>query len=403
MDLSLRAAAAEQPQQLAILSDGVQVTNGELWQRVAQACAELKAQGLTSNSRVAISARNRLETVVSLLALIELGIPFVPLHPRWTEREVAVVLADARPMRVLRDEDLDGLGTQRRKIDLHNLDYGSVDARATLAILYTSGTTGTPKGAVLSRAAFMASAAGSAASLGWHAEDRWLLCLPLCHIGGLSIVTRCLLARRPIVLLPRFDVDAVLAAIDRDRTTLISVVPTMLRALLDAEGGPLMRRLRAVISGGAATPFSLLEQAVAQGVNVLTTYGLTEACSQVTLQKWQAQPQARRGSGAPLDGVQLLLRGDDDAPLGPGEAGRICVRGPTLMDGYLHRAPLGDGFFDTGDLGELDERGVLHVHARRTELIVTGGENVYPAEVEQVLMEVPGIRRALVFGVPDAK
>ena len=106
---------------------------------------------------------------------------------------------------------------------------------------------------------------------------------------------------------------------------------------------------------------------------------------------------------AALCATPAPLRGDDDAPLGPGEAGRICVRGPTLMDGYLHRAPLGDGFFDTGDLGELDERGVLHVHARRTELIVTGGENVYPAEVEQVLMEVPGIRRALVFGVPDAK
>jgi O-succinylbenzoic acid--CoA ligase len=398
--LSVRAAALDRPDDMAIFTDGVALSYRELASRVASAGAAIAARGLFSpgSAPVAISARNRLETLITLLALIEHQIPFVPLHPRWTEHEVARLLVDARPACVLRDGDVDALCEQR---DATVEVRGQDDPAAPLAILYTSGTEGSPKGAQLSRAAFLASAAGSAQRLGWQADDRWLLCLPLCHIGGLSIVTRCLLARRPIVLLSRFEAGAVLGAITRHRATLISVVPTMLHALLEEDRSHALRGLRAVISGGAATPFPLLERAVASGVNVLTTYGLTEACSQVTLQPWQAQPSARHGSGLPLFGVDVSIRDDRDQPLPPGAVGRICVRGPTLLTGYLHRAPIGDRCFDTGDLGQLDGDGALHVHARRQDLIVTGGENVYPAEVEQALLEVPGIARALVFGVPE--
>lgn len=402
MVLSIHAAAADCPDGIAIIADDVALSYRELAMRVTMAGAAIEARGLSAKSGalVAIAARNRVETLITLLALIDHKIPFVPLHPRWTEHEVQRVLSDARPACVLRDDDVDALCTARFPVE-HSPERGADDAAAALAILYTSGTSGVAKGAQLSRAAFVASAAGSAQLLGWQARDRWLLCLPLCHIGGLSIVTRCVLARRPIVLVPRFDADAVLAAITRHQATLISVVPTMLHGLLEADRGGALRGLRALISGGAATPFSLLERAVASGVNVLTTYGLTEACSQVTLQPWQLPPRAQRGSGVPLPGVELTLRDDDGNLLPKAATGRICLRGPTVMSGYLHREPLGDRYFDTGDLGELDETGALHVHARRQDLIVTGGENVYPAEVEQALVEVPGIARALVFGVPE--
>lgn len=402
MALSVHAAAAEHPDAIAIIADDVVLSYRELASRVTMAGAAIAARGLSSRdgALIAIAARNRIETLITLLALIDQQIPFVPLHPRWTEHEVSRVLADAHPACVLRDDDVDALCAARFSVEKIDPRADHDDA-ARLAILYTSGTSGVAKGAQLSRAAFLASAAGSARLLGWQASDRWLLCLPLCHIGGLSIVTRCLLARRPIVLTPRFDAEAVLAAITLHHATLISVVPTMLHALLEADRGGVLRSLRAVISGGAATPFSLLERAVASGVNVLTTYGLTEACSQVTLQPWQLQPQARRGSGVALPGVELSLRDDAGHELPAGSTGRICVRGPMVMGGYLHREPLGEQYFDTGDLGVLDETGALHVHARRQDLIVTGGENVYPAEVEQALLEVPGITRALVFGVSE--
>src|SRR5262249_45817489 len=148
----------------------------------------------------------------------------------------------------------------------------------------TSGTTGRPKGAVLSRGAFIASAEASATNLDLCHEDRWLLCMPICHVGGLSILTRSLLARSTVVLEPRFEARAVLDSIDHNGITLLSVVPTMLRALLDEDARGTLARLRAVLVGGAVVRVSWLDECAARGVQAITTYGLTEACSQVTTQ-----------------------------------------------------------------------------------------------------------------------
>src|SRR6185437_8373891 len=177
--------------------------------------------------------------------------------------------------------------------------------------VYTSGTTGRPKGAVLSRRAFVASAAASAANLGWRDDDRWLVCMPLAHVGGLSILTRCLAAGRTVVLEPRFDPDAVLAAIDRERVTLLSVVPTMLTALLERPAASALSRLRALLLGGAAAPFSLLETCARRGIPALATYGLTEACSQVTVQRLAQPLRAVPGSGQPLPGVEIRIARPD--------------------------------------------------------------------------------------------
>jgi o-succinylbenzoate---CoA ligase len=265
---------------------------------------------------------------------------------------------------------------------------------------------------MLPRSAILASADASARNLGWEPHDRWLACMPLCHIGGLSILTRCLLARVPVVLEPRFDPRAVLEAIRRDEATLLSVVPTMLQALLDEDSQNLLARPRAVLVGGAAAPDALLDECARRGVMALTTYGLTEACSQVTSQAPRDPFTREPGSGRPLPGVELQIAlPESEAQAPSGAVGRIQIRGPTRMRAYFPRGgpPPGEplpeldraAWLDTGDLGALDEEGRLHVYARRTDLIVTGGENVYPAEVERVLGAVPGVLRALVFGVPD--
>ncbi len=182
----------------------------------------------------------------------------------------------------------------------------------------------------------------------------------------------------------------------------------MLHVLLDADRDNVLARLRVVLVGGAAAPPALLEEAAARRVLTLTTYGLTEACSQVTCQGLRPPGTTEPGSGRALDGVGVRIVRESGEPAEPDEVGRIQVRGPTLMLGYLdgpERTPVApltpDGFFDTGDLGALDDERRLFVHARRTDLVVTGGENVYPAEIEQALEATPGIDHAVVFGVPD--
>jgi O-succinylbenzoic acid--CoA ligase len=189
----------------------------------------------------------------------------------------------------------------------------------------------------------------------------------------------------------RFDPAELIGIIGEQRITLISLVPTMLGRMLDQQWSA-PPHLRAILLGGAAAPRRLLERAAARGLPVLVTYGLTEACSQVTTTRYETRfAPLGEGSGEPLTGIEVAIRD-----------GHIHVSGATMMAGYWNEAPLVPGaWFDTGDLGTLDERGRLHVQARRADLIVTGGENVYPAEVEDALEAFAGIEKAGVFGVAD--
>ncbi|MBK6336016.1 MAG: AMP-binding protein [Betaproteobacteria bacterium] len=309
---------------------------------------------------------NTLATVITLYALLELDIPALVLHPRLTDVERAAQARTPGP--------------------------SDLPVHAT-AIMHTSGTTGAPRAAVLTRSALLASAAASAANLGWEDGDCWLLCMPLARIGGLSILTRCLAARRCVALAEGFDPDRLPERIAADGVTLASLVPTMLHRLLDRH--PEWRappQLRAVLVGGAAAPDALLQRAQQRGLPIILTYGLTETCSQVVATPYAARhAPAALGVGRALPGARIRIRD-----------GHVEVGGPMLMAGYLGEPALPpDAWFDTGDLGAIDAQGCLRVHARRTDLIVTGGENVYPAEVERVLESCPGIVAAGVFGVPD--
>lgn len=424
--LSLRHAAEQAGGELALLAEGTTLTFAQLASRVAGVWRALVEHGvpLGPQARVAVQAHNSVETLLVLLALCESGTPFVPLHPRLTPAEAAVLIADAAPGAVLSGEAIFELaqppcpavstGASTAAAVMGFAALPPVEPMQPLAILYTSGTSGVPKGAVLSRAAFVASAAASETNLGFLADDRWLLCLPLCHVGGLSIVTRCLLSRRAIVLLPRPEPAAIMAAVSEQRATLLSVVPTVLSNLLSMPDVGALRSLRAVLVGGAATPDPLYRESLAAGLPVLRTYGLTEACSQVCTGRYAARRLFQPGSGVPLPGLDVVIGSEDDSAAAgdergeitvapPGTPGRICLRGPMLMSGYLHRPPLAGRYFDTGDLGFVDESGALHVLSRRSDLIVTGGENVYPAEVEGALLSCPGVAAALVFGVADAR
>jgi O-succinylbenzoic acid--CoA ligase len=393
--LSLRAAAIERGDDAAL----VEAEGGRVWSwraldvRAAEFGRRLRARGVRAGDRVTLRATNRVDTAAALLAMLDRGVTAVPLHPRLRDHERDALCARAGAKAHLDDGDLDGGDTAGEDLPVVPGDLA--------AMLFTSGTAGLPKGALLPHDALLASAAASAQNLGWTDRDRWLLCLPLCHVGGLSVLTRCLLARRPVVLLSRFDVDAVLDAIPRHGVTLLSVVPTMLHALLAGDDTNALAGLRAVLSGGAATPRALREACAARGVPCLATYGLTEACSQVATQSPGDPAAVRDGVGAPLAGLALRITDDLGEELPRGEVGRILLRGKALMRGYDGHAPLDGGWFDTGDHGAVDAHGCLTVHGRRTDLVVTGGENVYPLEVELAALEHPDVAEALVFGVDD--
>jgi o-succinylbenzoate---CoA ligase len=378
MRLSILDAANEAPSVTALIEAGAPISYRALAAEVERALERLEGLERAQGTRLAfvplVAERTR-ATIVDALALLERKTPILFLHPRLVAEERDALI---------------------RRTEAARIEEG------TAAIFFTSGTTGAPKGAQLSERAFIASADASARHLGWRANDRWLLALPLAHIGGFSIVTRSLLARRTIVLpegTARFDEEVIVRAIERDQATIASLVPSMLVRLL--ERAPAWRPppgLRAILLGGAPAPAALLASARERGVPILTTYGLTEACAQVTLQALGTLPDPKHGAGAPLAQIEVRVRGGSS---------EIEVRGPTMMLGYLgiDRTMTFDhaGWFATGDFGRFDEEGRLHLLGRRSDLIVTGGENVYPLELERALEACAEVRTACVLGLPDER
>jgi O-succinylbenzoic acid--CoA ligase len=407
--------AGVMPGVIALVDDQGEHTYAELDQRVDRVAAALWADGAKPGDRVAMLAWNAPEVVELIHAVARLGATLVPLNARLRVDELAFQLRDAEVALLVCDASLaetaaaaareaglpsprvfplDGGGQALPRVEAH----GSDDP---LCIMYTSGTTGLPKGVVLTYGNMFASAAGSAFNLGVLPGDRWLAVLPLFHVGGLSIVIRSVLYGTGMVLHRQFDEHALSDSLRRDGVTHVSVVATMLQRLLDLDPEPCPPQVRVVLVGGGPVPGALLERAAKLGYPVVQTYGLTETASQVATLA-PADAIARLGSaGKPLVTTRLRI----DAPAG--QPGEILVSGPVVTPGYFRRAEataaaIRDGWLHTGDIGRLDEDGYLYVLDRRDDLIVSGGENVYPAEVEALLLRHPAVREAAVVGFPDA-
>lgn len=278
--------------------------------------------------------------------------------------------------------------------------------RGACAVLFTSGTSGRPKGAVLGPENLLASARGAARLLGDGPGDRWLACLPLYHVGGLALLFRSCLAGGTLVLHRGFCAADVLRDLHTRAITQVSLVAAMLERVLGEAGTDRApAALRCVLLGGGPAPEALLERAREQGFPVASTYGLTEAASQVATRLPGESARPLAGCLSPLPGVAVRIE-PARRGAGAGEVGEICVRGPNVMRGYLgahDSASLRGGWLHTGDLGILDALGRLTVLDRRDDLIVSGGENIYPAEVEAVLLRHPAVADAAVVGVPDAR
>ena len=366
------------PDRTALLADGAQMTYAELEAEATWVARRLAAHGVRRGSTAALTMHPRREQVVLLHALMKVGAALLPLGPRLTPEERAAIVSTVDP---IIDLDDPGLLTQT-EADLPLL--GEHDMDAICCRVLTSGSTGTPRPVPLSYGNFLWNAVGSAFNIGVMPEDRWLCCVPLSHIAGLGIVMRSVIYGTTAVIHDGFDVDRVGEALERDGITVMSLVTTMLTRLLEA--GVDLSGPRAILVGGGPVPEGPLEEAIAKGATVVQTYGLTETCSQVTTLA-PADAKRKLGSaGRPLLTTHLRIRN-----------GEILIQGPTVAPGSADP----DGWLHTGDLGHIDEEGFLYVSDRIDDLIVSGGENVIPAEVEEVLLRHPAVAEVAVIGRED--
>ena len=396
------------PERLALWTPSRQWTYAELDAVVTATCDCLQRRGIRRETRVAIHLGRSPETVVLLWALWRAGAVAVPLSTRLPPAEVGRhaervgsegLITTQKRVREHVSESLpcwrpDELlnGTQHGTREAGGSDL-SVDRPAT--IVFTSGSTGSPKAALHTWRNHLYSAKGSNANLPLRPGDRWLLSLPLYHVGGLAILVRCAVAGAAVAF-P--DAEATLAdGLEAADATHVSLVATQLRRLLDATDGSPPMSLRAVLLGGGPIPDALLRRGHDRGWPLLASYGCTEMASQVTT----------TAPGAPIDDLRTAgrrlphrrVRIDD---------GEIMVSGAPLFAGYVTPEGLDDprtedGWYPTGDRGRMDAGGRLHVLGRMDRMFVSGGENVQPEEIETALERIDGVERAVVVPVPSAE
>ncbi|MCY4193410.1 MAG: AMP-binding protein [bacterium] len=388
------------------------VSRGDLARRTKAAAGRLFGAGLRKGDRVVFSAAASVDLVVAHVAALRLGLIAVPVNGAYQRAELAHIVGDADPRAAVVDDPerarwLAELAPEMTvvspRLDLDDAAAPSLDlmdSRDPALLGYTSGTTGVPKGAVLTHGNLLAGAESVRIAWRWEPEDRLVLTLPLFHMHGLGVgLHGTLLSGASAVLLRGFSPDAVLDAANAHDATLFFGVPTMYARLAQSPRVGELSRLRLCVAGSAPLSAELhrrLEEAA--GVRALERYGMTET---IMLVSNPHDGERRAGTvGFPLPGVEMRLAAD---------TGEVLVRGPNVFAGYWRRPEAteeafdDEGWFRTGDLGELDEAGCLRLRGRAKELVISGGLNVYPREVEDALRTHPDVDDAAVTGTPDAQ
>ncbi|MBV8592832.1 MAG: long-chain-fatty-acid--CoA ligase [Caulobacteraceae bacterium] len=430
-----------QPDAVALVDGSRNFTWRDLDDRVSRLASALVGSGLVRGGRVAMLADNSHKYVEFYLAAAWAGAVAVPLNHRLADPEMSHVLADSGAEVLLVDRNhecrvdaiLEGGTGMRRVIRVGEAgevdDYETLLAAATpmepapaedddiIGIFYTGGTTGLPKGVMLTHKNMWASAWSFAIHVGIGPGSVSLCSGPLFHVSAMAALVPFLMIGGRVIVLPRFSTGGVIDAIERQGVTVMNGVPTMARMLLE---DPRFLRcdrssLRTVMFGGAPLPDALIDEfadAVPSG-RMMPAYGMTEltACATI-LTDW---PEARargarrlRSSGQPVVGTHIRILDPSGRPVPNGELGEICVRGDIVMKGYWRRpdltaATVRDGWMHTGDVGHMDDGGHVFIVDRLKDMIISGGENVYSAEVENVLALMPGVAECAVIGVPDER
>ena len=403
----------------------------KFWRRIERVTGHLQVtHGLKTGQRVAWLGLNHELQLVTLVACARLGLIFMPLNFRLAVAELKMVLQDAKPSILIHDE-LHANAVVSLAIDVpqschlesliatasaKNLALPAVDDCADVLLVYTSGTTGLPKGAVHTQAGLLANAKASDEAHAFKPIDIVLSTLPMFHVGGLCIQTLpALLAGVSVHLQPRFDASAWLKSVSQgelvQRPTLSLLVPTTMRAVLDHAEWPSvdLQSLRGIMAGSSTLPEAYLEKFHQRGVPVGQIYGTTETGPVSVILKFQDAVQRIGFAGWPHANLELQIRDSEEQVVKSGVTGEVCVRGSNVMRGYWLAASqaagegLKDGWFQTGDMGCLDANGCLQIVGRNKDMIISGGENIYPAEIENALATFPGLLECAVVGLPDER
>lgn len=418
--------ADRDPERVALRSPRGGLTYGELKEASARFAGAVVAAGLRPLDRVVLIAPSIVEFPVAYLGLHAAGISVITMNTMATGPEIGYVLDDSEASLVIawhECQDAASAAASERGITFWRLDDGArLDAEPvpeahehapddTAIILYTSGTTGRPKGVELTATNLVDTTASFMPVLNLTPDDRFGTGLPLFHVYGQAVVMNTVLVQgASLSLLAPFEPTQMLEMVRRDRLTVLAGVPTMWNAMLHAatdEFGPSdFEQLRLATSGGASLPAEVMRAFFDRfGCTILEGYGLTESTGAATFNDIN-RPQKAGTVGPALPGTSIEVRAVDGGVLAAGEVGEVFLKGPTIMKGYRNRpdataADLRDGWLKTGDLGSLDDDGYLSIVDRAKDLIIRGGYNVYPREVEEVLYEHPDIVEVAIVGVPD--
>jgi malonyl-CoA/methylmalonyl-CoA synthetase len=399
---------SEDPAAPAIRWQDTWLTNSDLAAASARVAGRMDGAGLARGQRILMSAASSSDLVVAHVAALRLGLVVVPVNTAYRKREMTQIVRDAEPSAALVDERNRAewvrdaapnavITTPAVELpDCEPPELDSCDPADPALVGYTSGTTGAPKGAVLSHSNLLASAESVAIAWRWTRSDRLLLCLPLFHAHGLCVgLHGSFLVGGSALLLPAFELDYVLDSITRHECTMFFGVPTMYHRLANSSRAQELARLRLCVSGSAPLAATLHSRlAEVAGQPILERYGMTETLMNVSN---PYDGERRPGSvGLPLPGCEMRLATD----------GEIQLRGPNVFAGYWRNEcatgeAFENGWFRSGDLGQLDGDGYLRILGRSKELIISGGFNVYPREVEDVLTEHPAVAEVAVVGTPS--
>jgi long-chain acyl-CoA synthetase len=424
----LTVTAAAQPDNVAVKRDERALTYAALDAEAARVAGLLRAKGVRPGDRVGIMLPNVEYFPICYYGALRAGAAVVPMNVLLKEREVAFYLGDSGATVLLAwhaYEDAAHAGADEAGAECVLVEPGEFEAMLdrcepladvtprgpedTAVILYTSGTTGTPKGAELTHENLLRNVEASIGVFGLDERAVTLGALPLFHAFGQTCGLNATIAVGGcLTLIPRFDGTTALEILERDRVTVFEGVPTMYAAMLHSPRAAEIdtSTLEVCVSGGAAMPVELMRAFEARfGCQVLEGYGLSETSPVASFNR--RDRERKPGSiGLPVDGVEMRVLDDDGTAVAQGEVGEIAIRGHNVMKGYWHRPDAtaevldADGWFRTGDLGRVDADGYFFIVDRKKELVIRGGYNVYPREIEEVLYEHPAVAEAAVVGIP---
>lgn len=402
------------PDRIAIVTDQEEISFKQLHERVVSFAGKLKGSGIKKRDHVSVLMKNSIDFIIVVHALHYLGAIAILLNTRLSEKEIGFQLENSDSAFLIIDEhQLIQVDTKVERLEVNALKekesipfsyekHFHADDVATM--MFTSGTTGAPKAVLQTFGNHWSSAIASVLNLGLNQDDSWLINLPMFHVGGLSTVYKSAIYGMKIVLTEKVDSNTILKITKKHRVTILSVVTKVLNDMItEIKNDDELSSVRAILLGGGPAPLPLLKECQKYDIPVYQTYGMTETCSQIATLSPEYMISKIGSAGKALYGCSLEIR-DNEKICEPSVVGEIVVKGPNVCKGYYRIKSFDQSdYFYTGDLGYFDEDGFLYVVDRRSDLIISGGENIYPAEIESVLLSHPDILEAGVTGKEDAK